>query len=72
MAKTQTDTLIKPDMEAVLERTHIASDLHGFLLPILEAVSNAMHSIEARFEDDAEARGEVEISIANLNDPAKL
>ena len=72
MAKTQTDTLIKPDMEAVLERTHIASDLHGFLLPILEAVSNAMHGIEGRFKDEAEAKGEVQISIANLNDPAKL
>ncbi|MCL4679001.1 MAG: ATP-binding protein [Alphaproteobacteria bacterium] len=72
MAKIQTDTLIKPDMEAVLERTHIASDLHGFLLPILEAVSNAMHSIELRFKEDAASKGEVEISILNLNDPTKI
>jgi len=72
MAKEQTDTLVKPDMEAVLERTHIASDLHGFLLPILEAVSNAMHGIEARFGDEAESKGEVEIAIANLNDPTTL
>lgn len=72
MTKTQSDTLIKPDMMAVLERTHIASDLHGFLLPTLEAVSNAMHGIETRFEDKAGSKGEVEISIRNLNDPAKL
>ncbi len=72
MATIQTDTLIKPDMEAVLERTHITSDLHGFLLPVLEAVSNAMHGIEARFGEEAQAKGEVQISIANLNDPAKI
>jgi len=72
MTKIHTDTLIKPDMEAVLERTHVASDLHGFLLPILEAVSNAMHSIEIRFKKDAESKGEVEISIVNLNDPKTL
>jgi len=72
MKTIQTDTLIKPDMEAVLERTHISDDLHGFLLPVLEAVSNAMHGIETRFKADAEAKGEVEISIANLNDPKKL
>jgi len=72
MAKKQTDTLIKPDMKAVLERTHISFDLHGFLLPILEAISNAMHGIEARFGAEAEEKGKVQISIANLNQPEKL
>ncbi len=72
MVKLHTDTLIKPDMKAVLERTHISADLYGFLLPILEAVSNAMHGIEARFKSDAETNGEVEISITNLNDPKNL
>lgn len=38
---SETDTLIKPDMVAVLERTHVSKDLHGFLLPTFEAVSNA-------------------------------
>jgi hypothetical protein len=29
----ETDTLVKPDMVAVLQRTHVSKDLHGFLLP---------------------------------------
>ena len=68
----ETDTLVKPDMVAVLERTHVSKDLHGFLLPVLEAVSNAMHGIEARFGDDAREQGTVEIAITNINDPRHL
>jgi hypothetical protein len=68
----ETDTLVKPDMVAVLERTHVSKDLHGFLLPTLEAVSNAMHGIEARFPDTARDDGKVEISIENINDPARI
>lgn len=69
---SETDTLIKPDMVAVLERTHVSKDLHGFLLPTLEAVSNAMHGIEARFPDTARQDGKVEISIAHANDPERI
>lgn len=69
MAIETTDTLVKPDMVAVLERTHVSKDLHGFLLPTLEAVSNAMHGIEARFGGDARKNGKIEIKIENVNDP---
>lgn len=72
MAGGTTDTLVKPDMQAVLSRTHIGTDLHGFLLPTLEAVSNAMHGIEARFGDSAKVEGKVEIVITEANDPAKI
>lgn len=68
----ETDTLVKPDMVAVLERTHISKDLHGFLLPTLEAVSNAMHGIEARYPDTAREDGKVEITITNINDPERI
>ena len=68
----ETDTLVKPDMVAVLQRTHVSKDLHGFLLPTLEAVSNAMHGIEARFGDDARKQGLIQISISNINDPHNL
>lgn len=68
----ETDTLVKPDMVAVLERTHVSKDLHGFLLPTLEAVSNAMHGIEARFPDSAREDGKVEIAIQNINDPKNV
>jgi hypothetical protein len=67
-----TDTLVKPDMVAVLQRTHVSKDLHGFLLPTLEAVSNALHGIETRFGDDARKEGKVEIVISNINDPRSL
>ncbi|WP_285018947.1 ATP-binding protein [Novosphingobium sp. fls2-241-R2A-195] len=68
----ETDTLVKPDMTAVLERTHVSKDLHGFLLPTLEAVSNAMHGIETRFGEDARKHGTIEIAISGINDPRHL
>lgn len=68
----ETDTLVKPDMVAVLQRTHVSKDLHGFLLPTLEAVSNAMHGIEARFGDEARKHGTIDIAISNINDPQRL
>lgn len=71
-AAVKTDTLVKPDMVAVLSRTHIAVDLHGFLLPVLEAVSNAMHGIEARFDDRAGLDGRVDIAFTDANDPSKI
>jgi hypothetical protein len=67
-----TDTLVKPDMRAVLARTHVGHDLHSFLLPVLEAVSNAMHGIEARFENRATNEGKIDIVIANANNPSKI
>lgn len=72
MSDTNTDTLVKPDMVAVLSRTHLGNDLHSFLLPTLEAVSNAMHGIETQFGDDARLKGKIEIAIANLTDPATI
>lgn len=69
---TKSDTLQKPDMQAVLSRTHLNHDVHGFLLPVLEAVSNAIHGIESRFGDDAARDGKIEIVISDLNDPSKI
>ncbi|WP_346296751.1 ATP-binding protein [Rhodopseudomonas sp. P1] len=71
----KTDVLIKPDMRAVLSRTHLAHDLHGFLLPVLEAISNAMDGIHARFDQDDEKaarEGEVKIRIKDPNEPSKI
>lgn len=68
----ETDTLVKPDMVAVLERTHISKDLHGFLLPTLEAVSNAIHGIEARFGEDAKRLGKIDITMSAIHDPQRL
>jgi len=67
-----TDTLVKPDMQAVLARTHLGTDLQSFLLPTLEAISNAMDGIEARFGDKAAQEGLIRIVITDPNDPAKI
>jgi hypothetical protein len=69
----KTDELIKPDMQAVLSRTHLSLTLHDFLLPVFEAVSNAMHGIEAKYgEDAAKNVGQISIKFLNPNDPHKL
>ncbi|WP_082205789.1 ATP-binding protein [Pannonibacter phragmitetus] len=71
MAKT--DELVKPDMRAVLSRTHLSLTLHDFLLPVFEAVSNAMHGIEAKYgAENASSIGKVAIKFAHPNDPNKL
>ncbi|MEO6839201.1 MAG: hypothetical protein ABI192_00395 [Bradyrhizobium sp.] len=56
MAEPKNDTLLKSDMGAVLSRTHLQTNLHGFLLPVFEAISNAMHGVEEAFADQVEAQ----------------
>ena len=68
----KTDSLVKPDMGAVLARTHLSYNLHSFLLPTIEAISNAMHGIEARFGDAAKLNGQIKIVISHLNDPKNI
>ncbi|MET1413350.1 hypothetical protein ABVF61_13830 [Roseibium sp. HPY-6] len=67
-----TDTLVKPDMRAVLKRTHLSRSLHDFLLPVLEAISNGIHGIEARFATEAATKGKIAIKFENPNDPKTL
>jgi hypothetical protein len=69
LPETKHDALVKPDMIAVLSRTHIAHNLHGFLLPVFEAISNAMDGIESRFGENARAHGEIGIQFESPNDP---
>lgn len=68
----QTDALVKPDMGAVLARTHLSSNLQSFLLPVFEALSNAMDGIEQKFGSDAPKKGRISIVVNNLADPQKL
>ena len=72
MAEPNTDALVKPDMQAVLTRTHLTVDLHGFLLPVFEAISNAMDAIESQFRDDAKEKGSVHVGFTDANDPYKI
>jgi hypothetical protein len=41
--------LLKPDMSAVLDRTHLAGHFDAFLLPVYEAGSNSIHSLLDKF-----------------------
>ena len=50
---SQSEALIKPDMRAVLARTHLSVNSHGFMLPIFEALSNSFDGIEQRFGEGA-------------------
>ncbi|WP_201838591.1 sensor histidine kinase [Microvirga zambiensis] len=72
MRTLDTDELVKPDMQAVLSRTHLAVELHDFLLPTFEAVSNAMHGIEAQYEQEAKRLGKIHIHFTNPTDPTKF
>ena len=74
MDKLVTDTLLKPDMLAVLSRTHLQINLHDFLLPIFEAISNAMHGIEEAFLDraHAEKEGVITVRFKDWTNPKKI
>ncbi|WP_296037158.1 ATP-binding protein [uncultured Agrobacterium sp.] len=66
------DVLVKPDMAAVLARTHLSQNVQSFLLPVFEALSNAMDGIVQRFGADAPSKGHISIVVQNLSDPQKL
>ena len=51
--------LLKPDMPAVLERTHLAAHFDGFLLPVYEAASNAIHSLLDRYGGNVAQAGKL-------------
>lgn len=72
MTGEKTDTLVKPDMRAVLSRTHLGKDMQGFLLPVFEAISNSMHGIETRFGEAAQSKGKIHIAFKNSTDPSKI
>src|SRR5690349_16172329 len=42
------------------------------LQPLFEAVSNAMHAIEDRYDDKAIREGRIDITISNLKTPSSI
>lgn len=65
--------LNKPDMRAVLARTNLAKHTGGFLLPIFEAISNAIHSINERFESSNPAEdGQIVVRVHDTIDLDKF
>ena len=49
------------DLTAEIQRASLPRDLEGFLFPMFEAISNALHAIEDRFGDDAPTKGKIRI-----------
>lgn len=52
------------DLASEVKRATLPDGLHGFLFPLFEAISNALHSIEERWKDNAEEDGQIEIEIS--------
>lgn len=52
------------DLASEVKRATLPDGLHGFLFPLFEAVSNALHSIEERWETESEDKGNIEVEIS--------
>lgn len=50
------------DLAAEVKRAALPDGLHGFLFPTYEAISNALHSIEDRWDSDLEEKGCLDIA----------
>ena len=57
------DYLKPADMPAVLERTKLKANEENFLLPIYEAISNAIYSSQNRWKGEVSKKGEVVVTI---------
>lgn len=49
------------DLATEVKRAALPDGLHGFLFPIYEAISNALHSIEDRWDDALEEKGRLDV-----------
>lgn len=52
------------DLASEVKRATLPDGLQGFLFPLFEAVSNALHSIEERWQDEAEEKGQIEVEVS--------
>lgn len=54
------------DLTSEVNRAALPDGLHGFLFPMYEAISNAFHSIEERWEDELERNGRLDVVFDEL------
>lgn len=54
------------DLASEVKRASLPDGLQGFLFPMYEAISNAFHSIEDRWDDELEERGQLEVTFDAL------
>lgn len=55
---------LKPNLVKRIERLPKPTTVSGALIPLFEAVSNAIHSTQARYGDDVAVLGQVRVSIS--------
>jgi len=60
------------DLRSEIDRVSLPEGLHGFLFPMFEAISNALHSIEDRFPDTCHNDGEIRIAFDPVNKMIKV
>lgn len=54
------------DLASEVKRAVLPDGLHGFLFPMYEAISNAFHSIEDRWENELEDKGRLDVTFDEL------
>lgn len=54
------------DLASEVKRAALPDGLNGFLFPMYEAISNAFHSIEDRWEDELEDKGRLDVTFDEL------
>jgi hypothetical protein len=65
--------LNKPDMPAVLERTHLAAHFDAFLLPVYEAGSNSIHALLDKYGGaESSTKGRLVFSFSIGNSPEEF
>lgn len=55
------------DLASEVKRATLPDGLQGFLFPVFEAVSNALHSLEERWGSEAEMNGKIEVDFSSLD-----
>jgi len=54
------------DLASEVKRAALPDGLHGFLFPMYEAISNAIHSIEDHWQGDLEEKGQLDVTFDPL------
>lgn len=57
-------TSLKPNLVKRIERLPKPSNVAGAMQPLFEAISNAIHSTQARFGDDVATKGRVTVTVS--------
>jgi hypothetical protein len=63
-SKKQYMTSLRPNLVKRIERLPKPSNVAGAMQPLFEAISNAIHSTQARFGDEVSTRGRVTVTVS--------